>query len=149
MADITTKQAALHAAGTKTTGASHGKLCVNVFTSPNTVTWAENDRMISPYPIPVGSRLTVGSYLSHAAMGTSVTADVGLVDEDGVEIDLDGIASSTNVASAGRTIVAGGALVGAGVEYVTTQVCYPCVTLKSATPTANAQIRAEIHYLAP
>lgn len=149
MADITTKQAALHAANTKTTCASNGEPRVNVFTSPGTVTWAENDRLISPYPIPIGSRLLVGSYLSHAAMGTNVTADVGLVDANGTEIDLDGIAAGTNVAAAGRTIVAGGALVGAGVEYVTTQVSYPCITLKSATPTANAQIRAEIHYLAP
>ena len=149
MADVSTKQATLIAAGTKITGASMGKLMVNVFTSPDTVTWAQNDRLISPTPIPIGSRILATSTVCHDAMGTSVTADVGLVDEDGVAIDIDGIADGINVASAGRTQASSGALVRAGVEYVTTVVSYPCITLLDATPDANKQIRGEIHYLAP
>lgn len=149
MADITSKQAALIAANTKLTGASSGQICVNVCTSPDTVTWAQNDRLISPTPIPIGSRILASTYVVHSAMGTSVTADLGLFDVNGTAIDVDGIADGINVASAGRTLASSGVMVAGGVEYVTTQVSYPGLTLLDATPTANAQIRFEVHYLAP
>jgi len=83
-------------------------------------------------------------------MGTSIVAAIGIRDVDGVEIDLDGIAASVDVATAAaRAIANSGALVAAGVNYVTTEPSYLVMTLSGGTPTANAQIRADVEVVFP
>jgi hypothetical protein len=80
-------------------------------------------------------------------MAASVVLAVGIRDASGTEIDADGICASVSVASAGRTAINNGALVAAGVEYITTVPCEVYATLSGATPTANAQIRIEVEYV--
>jgi hypothetical protein len=151
MAEIVSKQAAKVAAGTKLTGADVGKPTVVVITSPDTAAWAQNDTIASPVIIPKGSRILPYGYASHADMGTSITLDVGLrLVSTGVAVDADGIAAAVDVATAAaRSVLNNGALVAAGVEYVTTADTYLYATLAGGTPTANAQIRIEVPFLFP
>lgn len=153
MAEIVSKQAALVAAGTKQLGPKMGvgKPTTVVITSPDTVTWAQNDTIASPVLIPKGSRILCHSYVSCADMGTSITLDVGLRKaSDGTAIDADGIAAAIDVATAAvRAVLNNGALVKDGVEYITTEDSYLYATLAGGTPGANAQLRIECHFLFP
>jgi hypothetical protein len=150
MAEQVSRQAAKVAARTKMSpNEAYGKKRVVVITSPAAVTWAQGDTLASPQLLPVGTRFTCGSKVSNAAMGTSVTLDVGIRDKNGVEIDADGIAAAMAVASAGRSALDNGALVKDGAEYVTTVPCYVYATLGGATPSANAQIRIEVEVVTP
>jgi hypothetical protein len=151
MAEQVSKQAAKVAAGTKLTGADMGKPTVVVMTSPDTVTWAQNDTLASPVIIPKGSRILPYGYASFQDMGTSITLDVGLRKvSDGTAVDADGIAAAVDVATAAaRSILNNGALVKDGVEYVTTVDTYLYATLGGGTPTANAQICITVPFLFP
>jgi len=149
MAEFDSRQAANIAAGTKMKpGEVGGKVRTLVITSPATAAWAQNDTIASGVPLPVGSRILASSIVSHAAMGTSVTMDIGLRNfATGDVIDADGIAAALNVASAGLTAANNGALVKEGAEYVTTAVTEVYATLGGAKPTDNAQFRIEIKYI--
>lgn len=150
MAEQVSRQAAKIAAGTKLKNhEALGKKSVVVITSPATVTWANGDTIASPVLLPKGTRLTAGSIVSNAAMGTSVVLDVGVRGKTGTAIDADGIAASVAVATAGRTALNNGALVAAGVEYELLEDAYVYATLSGATPTANAQIRIEVEVILP
>lgn len=151
MAEQTSREAALVAANTKLSNTVGAGVKRNIsITSPATVTWADGDTIASPILLPTGTRFTCGSYISCADMGTSIVAAVGIRDVDGVEIDLDGIAASVDVATAAaRAIANSGALVAAGVNYVTLKPSYLVLTLSGGTPTANAQIRADIEVVFP
>lgn len=152
MAEQVSRQAAKVAALTKMSNTEAlGKVSTIVITSPATVTWANGDTVASPVKLPKGTRILCGGYVSNAAMGASVVLDVGLRDATSAAaaIDADGIAAAVAVASAGRTVLNNGALVAAGVEYVTDQDSYIYATLSGATPTANAQIRIEIPVVLP
>lgn len=153
MAEQVSKQAALVAAGTKNLAPRMGvgKKVVIVFTSPDTVTWANGDTIASPYKLPKGSRILSDSYINCADMGTSITCDVGLRKaSDGTAIDADGIAAAIDVASAAvRAIANNGALVKDGVEYITTEDSYIYATLNGGTPSANAQIKIEVSVMLP
>jgi hypothetical protein len=146
MAEQVSRQAAKVAAGTKLApNEAYGKVRNVTITSPATVTWANGDTIASPVILPVGTRILCGSYISCADMGASITADIGLRDTSGTAIDLDGIAAAIDVASAAvRAVANNGALVKDGVEYVTTVPSVLVLTLNGGTPTANAQIRADI-----
>jgi len=151
MAEQVSRQAAKLVANSKL--APHealGKKRVIVITSPAAVTWAQNDTIASPVPLPVGTRILCGSYASHQDMGTSITLDVGLRDKNGTAIDADGIAAAVDVATAAaRTVLNNGALVKDGAEYVTDQISYVYATLGGGTPGANAQIRIEVEVITP
>jgi hypothetical protein len=151
MAAIVSKQAAKIAAGTKLSGADFGKKVAIVFTSPDTVTWADGDTFASGQRLPIGTRILCDSFASHADMGTSITLDVGLRNfSTGAVVDADAIAAAVDVATAAaRTAINNGAKVAAGVEYVTTEECEIYATLAGGTPTANAQIRIEVSVLVP
>jgi len=151
MAEIVSRQAAKVAARTKMSpNEAYGKKRVVVITSPATAAWAQNDTIASPQILPVGTRITSSSYASHTAFGTSVTLDVGLRHATtGVEVDLNGIAASADISAAGRTILNSGALVAAGVEYVTTVPTVVVATLTGANPTDDAQIRIEVEVITP
>lgn len=150
MAEIASKQAtrALGASGAKLLQTDFSKVRILTITSPDTVTWADGDIIASPVILPAGTRFTCGTFVSHADMGTSITLNIGIRTVAGVAIDADGIAASLDVSTASaRTIGNNGALVAAGVEYVTTVPCQVYATLAGGTPTANAQIRIEVECL--
>lgn len=155
MAERTSRQVAKLAAtatgmGKMLPSDAYGKKRVIVITSPATVTWADGDTIASGIPLPIGTRLLASSYVSNAAMGSSVVLDVGIRNfSTQAEIDADGIATGVSVSSAGRTVLNNGALVAAGVESVTTVISEVYATLRGATPTANAQIRIEVEVVTP
>lgn len=151
MAEVVSKQAAKIAAGTKLTGADYGFARTVVFTSPDTVTWADGDTLGSGIRLPIGTRVLCGGFASHADMGASIVLNVGLRNfSTGVAVDADGIAASVDVATAAaRSVLNSGALVADGVEYVTTVETEIYATLSGGTPTANAQIRIEVPVLLP
>ncbi len=151
MAEVVSKQAAKIAAGTKLTGADYGFPRTVVFTSPDTVTWANGDTLGSGIRLPVGTRILANGYASFADMGTSITLDVGLRNASTlVAVDADGIAAAVDVAAAAaRSILNSGVLVKDGVEYVTTVETEIYATLNGGTPTANAQIRIEVPVMLP
>lgn len=151
MAEIVSRQAALIAAGTKMSPPqAMGQKRVIVFTSPATAAWAQNDTIASGIPLPIGTRITCNGMASHAAMGTSVTLDVGLRNfATKTAIDADGIAAGVAVASAGRSALNSGVMVKDGAEYVTTEVAEIYATLASANPTDDAQIRIEVEVITP
>lgn len=152
MAEQVSRQAALVAAGTKMQpGVNGGKVRVAFIDSPATVTWANGDTIASPEIIPAGSRILLDSYISCQDMGTSITADLGLRNaKTGAEVDLNGIGSAIDVATAAtRAICNNGALVVDGAVYVTTVDCVAVLTLNGGTPSANAQISAQVKYVCP
>jgi hypothetical protein len=148
MAEITSRQVTARVLPGRAEPSQEGGKVRKVFiTSPAAVTWADGDTIGSGKILPAGVRFTAGSIVSHAAMAASVVLAVGIRDASGTEIDADGICASVSVASAGRTAINNGALVAAGVEYITTVPCEVYATLSGATPTANAQIRIEVEYV--
>ncbi|MBP8101708.1 MAG: hypothetical protein KAY54_07455 [Burkholderiaceae bacterium] len=148
MAEITSRQVTARVLPGRAEPSQEGGKVRKVFiTSPASVTWADGDTIGSGKILPAGVRFTAGSIASHAAMASSVVLAVGIRDASGTEIDADGICASVSVASAGRTAINNGALVAAGVEYITTVPCEVYATLSGATPTANAQIRIEVEYV--
>ena len=148
MAEIVSKQVPARVLPGRAEPSQEGGKVRKVFiTSPDSVTWANGDTIASGKILPAGVRFTAGSIASHAAMAASVVLAVGIRDASGTEIDADGICAAVSVASAGRTALNNGALVAAGVEYITTVPCEVYATLSGATPTANAQIRIEVEYV--
>lgn len=149
MTEIVSRQAAKIAAQTKLQpGEAFGKVRVAVITSPATAAWAQGDTIGSGIPIPIGSRILANGYVSNGALGTSVTLDVGIRNfKTKVAIDADGIAAAVDVAAAGRSVLNNGALLTAGVEYITTEVCELYATLGGANPTDNIQLRIEVPFL--
>lgn len=155
MAEITSREAARLAsfsAGGKMKAASSGIVRMSKITGPDTAAWAQNDTCGNRDRIPKGARL-LGAYVSNAAMGTSVTIDVGLRawtrDGTGTAIDADGIVAALAVASAQSTFNASGALVAAGAEYTVTADAEPYFTLGGANPTDDADISVVVLYVAP
>lgn len=126
----------------------YGKIMVACATTPATAAWAQNDTFNTGIIIPKGARILRSGRLSHAAMGSSVTMDVGIrAVDDGTVIDVDGIADGLDVAAAGVKELDGGSLFAAGVGYVTTEDAEVYCTLLSANPTDDAQFEVEIHFL--
>lgn len=150
MPEINSRQKTAIAAGSKVLASVQGKVECLVFTSPAAAAWAQNDTFASGMKIPKGSRLLSHSMVSHGAMAASVTIDVGLRGfTSGTVIDADGIAADVSVAAAGRTAINNGALVAAGVDYVTLEDSEVYVTIEGANPTDDIQMRFEIFYLPP
>jgi hypothetical protein len=145
MAEQVSRQAAKVAAGTKMSpNEAYGKVRVITITTPATVTWANGDTIASPVVLPVGTRLLLGSYVSNSAMGASAVMNVGLRDLAGVAISATAIASAIDMSAAARTLLANGAYVAAGIEYVTTVPSVVYATFSGATPTANAQVHIDV-----
>lgn len=153
MPEITSREAARLAstsAGGKLRSASAGVMRASVITGPDTAAWAQNDTCGNRDAIPPGSRI-VGAFVSCAAMGTSVTLDVGLrnwtADGTGTAVDADGIVAALSVSSATSAFNASGALVAAGAESVTSVWTEPYFTLGGANPTDDADIRVTVLYI--
>lgn len=152
MAEIVSREAArLATTGGKIRAASSADMRVSVITGPDTAAWAQNDTCGNRDIIPAGSRI-LGAIVSCAAMGASVTLDVGLrtwtADGTGTAVDADGIVTALAVSSAVSAYNASGALVASGAEYVTSVPTEPYFTLTGANPTDDADMRVTILYAA-
>lgn len=152
MPEIVSREATrLTTTGGKIRAASSGDVRASVITGPDTVAWAQNDTCGNRDIIPAGSRI-LGAFVSCAAMGASVTLDVGLrawtADGTGAAVDADGIVAALSVSSATSAYNASGALVAAGVESVTSVPTEPYFTLGGANPTDDADIRVTVLYVA-
>ena len=152
MPEIVSREAArLATTGGKIRAGSSGGLHASVITGPDVAAWAQNDTCGNRDIIPAGSRI-LGAFVSNAAMGASVTLDVGLrawtENGTGAAVDADGIVAALAVASAGSVFNASGALVAAGAEYVTSVPTEPYFTLAGANPTDDADIRVTVLYVA-
>ncbi len=136
----------------KLSAASSGKPRVSVITGPNIAAWAQNDTCGNRDIIPAGSRF-VGAFVNSAALGASVTMNVGIrawtPDGTGAAISASGIVSALDVSGAVNAYVSTGALVAAGAESVTTVPSEPYFTLAGANPTDDADIRVTVLYIAP
>jgi hypothetical protein len=155
MAEQTSREAARlasFAAGGKLRAVSSGIMRASKITGPDTVAWAQNDTCGNRDRIPKGARL-LGALVSNAAMGASVTLDVGVRawtrDGTGAAIDADGIVAALAVSSASSVFNASGALVAAGAEYQVSADAEPYFTLAGANPTDDADISVVVLYLAP
>ena len=155
MAEIVSRQAArivASASGYKMGAASANGMRASVITGPDTAAWAQNDTCGNRDRIPAGSRI-LGALVSCAAMGASVTLDVGLrawkEDGTGAAVDADGIVTALAVSSATSAYNASGALVASGVESVTTVDTEPYFTLAGANPTDDADIRVTVLWVGP
>jgi hypothetical protein len=153
MPEIVSREAARlasPAAGGKLRSASSGIVRCSVITGPDIAAWAQNDTCGNRDFIPPGSRI-LGAYVNCAAMGSSVTLDVGLraytPDGTGAAVDADGIVAALSVASAVNAFNASGALVAAGTDYVTAVPTEPYFTLAGANPTDDADIRVTVLYV--
>lgn len=151
MAEITSREAArLATTGGKLRAASSGELRASVITGPDTAAWAQNDTCGNRDFIPPGARI-IGAYVNCAAMGASVTLDVGLrtwtPDGTGAAVDADGIVAALAVSSATNAYNGSGALVAAGVDSVTSVATEPYFTLTGANPTDDADIRVTVMYV--
>lgn len=155
MAEQTSREAARLASSTygyKMHPTSAGDLRAARISGPATVAWAQNDTCGSRYRIPKGARI-LGAYVSCAAMGASVTLDVGLrawtADGTGTAVDADGIVAALSVSSAVNAYNSSGALCAAGAEYTTLADTEPYFTLGGANPTDDALIAVTVVYIAP
>jgi len=127
----------------------HGKISVQVATTPAVAAWAQNDTWGTGIRIPKGSRILRSGRLSHGIFGASTTMHVGIRNADTLAVvDVDGLAASLDVAAAGVKELDGGSLFAAGVAYTTVEDVEIYATLLAANPTDNAQAELEIHYLA-
>ena len=152
MPEIVSREAArLTVPGGKLSAASSAGIHASVITGPAVAAWAQNDTCGNRDCIPAGARM-IGAFVSNAALGASVTLDVGLrawtPDGTGAVVDVDGLVDGLDVSGAQSTFNASGSMVAAGVESVTTVPTEPYFTLLSANPTDNAAIRVTVLYAA-
>lgn len=153
MADILSREATLASGtgGSKMRAASSGGVHASVITGPAVAAWAQNDTCGNRDIIPAGSRI-IGATVSNAALGASVTLDVGLrvwtPDGTGAVVDVDGVVDGLDVSGAVSAFNASGSMVAAGVDAVTSVATEPYFTLLGANPTDNAAIRVTVLYIA-
>lgn len=151
MAEVNSAQAALIAAGSKIKHADHGKAEYLVMTTPATFSQlAINDTLASGQFIPKGSRI-LSVWKGNGTGTASSTCDIGLRKRDGTVVDADGLTVGADLATA-TTIdvsVGTGALVAAGVDYVTTDDVEVYLTAKGAVLAANQDVRITVEYIGP
>jgi hypothetical protein len=152
MAEISSRQATSIATLGKMRPGSADGIRASVITGPDVAAWAQNDTCGNRDRIPAGSRV-IGAFVSNAAMGSSVTLDVGLrtwtADGTGTAVDADGIVAALAVSSASSVFSGSGALVAAGAEYITAVDTEPYFTLTGANPTDDADIRVTVLWVGP
>jgi len=155
MAEIVSLEAAIVAAGNKMRNdVALGRVQVVSISSPATAAWAQNDTIASPVALPTGTRI-LGYKVFHEAMGTSVTMDIGLRQNNAAQtvVDVDGIADGLDVASAGikTDAAAAGVMINVGTNtiYRTSVATNIYATLLSANPTDDAQFRIDVYVALP
>lgn len=151
MAEVNSAQAAEIAAGRKLKHCDKGEVRRIVMTTPATFAQlAIDDTMASGQFIPKGSRI-LAVWKGHGTGTASSTADIGLRKRDGTVIDADGLSALTTLTTA-TTIdlsVGTGALVAAGVDYVTADDAEVYLTAKGAVLAANQDVRITVEYIGP
>lgn len=151
MAEVNSAQSALIAAGNKLKHCDHGKAEYLVITTPATFAQlAINDTMASGQFIPKGSRI-LSVWKGNGTGTASSTFDLGLRKRDGTVIDADGLVSSGALATATTVDVSvgNGALLAAGVDYVTTDDAEVYLTATGAVLAANQDVRITVEYIGP
>ena len=157
MAEQTSREAARIASSTfgyKMGPQSSGVVRVSRISGPATVAWAQNDTCGNRDRIPKGSRL-LGAIIRSGDMGTSITLDVGIrawtTDGTGTAVDADGIVAAADVATAAvsGSLLATGALVAAGAEYITLADVEPYFTLAGGNPTDDTLIAVDVLWVGP
>lgn len=150
MPEVNTTQAGKLIAGTKLSPhESFGRLRILASKMPSTYAQLAINDTIFIGRIPVNSRILLGARVCCAAGTASSTLDIGLrKSKDGTVIDADGIAASVNTAAAGVKDANTGALIAAGVEYVTTEEVDVYATVTGAVLAANQALKFEIPYVA-
>lgn len=151
MAEVNSKEAALIAAGSKIGVEHHGRVRTIVINTPATFTQlAIADTLASGQVIPKGSRI-IAVRKNHGTGTASSTFDLGLrgVDAAKTVIDADGLVAVSALTTATTTSLdcGNGALIAAGVDYVTTVDSEPYLTAQGAVLAANQDVRIEIDYL--
>ena len=151
MAEVNSAQAALVAAGSKIKHCDHGKVEAIVMTTPATFSQlAIGDTMASGQFIPKGSRI-LAVWNGNGTGTASSTFDLGLRKRDGTVVDADGLVALGALATA-TTIdvsVGTGALLAAGVDYVTADDVEPYLTAQGAVLAANQDVRITIQFVGP
>lgn len=151
MAEVNSAQAVEIAAGRKLKHCDKGEVRRIVITTP--ATFAElaiNDTMASGQYIPKGSRI-LAVWKGHGTGTASSTFDLGLRKRDGTVIDADGLVAVSALTTATTVDVScgTGALVAAGVDYVTTDDAEIYLTAKGAVLAANQDVRITVEYIGP
>lgn len=151
MAEVKSAQAALVAAGSKIKHCDHGDVRRLVFTTP--ATFAElaiADTLASGLYIPKGSRI-LAVWKGHGTGTASSTFDLGLRKRDGTVIDADGLVALSALTTATTIDVScgTGALVAAGVDYVTADDAEVYLTAQGAVLAANQDVRITVEYIGP
>lgn len=151
MAEVKSAQAALVAAGSKIKHCDHGDVRRLVFTTP--ATFAElaiADTLASGQYIPKGSRI-LAVWKGHGTGTASSTFDLGLRKRDGTVIDADGLVALSALTTATTIDVScgTGALVAAGVDYVTADDAEVYLTAQGAVLAANQDVRITVEYIGP
>lgn len=155
MAEIVSREAALAngtTGGSKMRAASSGGVHASVITGPAVAAWAQNDTCGNRDIIPAGARF-IGAFVNSAALGASVTMNVGIrawtPDGSGAAITANLIVSALDVSGAINTYVGTGTGVLSGVDSVTTVATEPYFTLAGANPTDDADIRVTVLWVGP
>lgn len=150
MAEVNSRTAAAVAAGTKVIPAeSYGNARWYMVRTPVTHSLAQNDVLVGGVKIPEGTIILPNILFSHAAMGASVTVDVGLRNfHTKAEIDLDGLvvgeAVSTAIAGPLAEASIDGALINDGAICLLAEDAELVVTFEAADPTDDAQFMCAI-----
>ena len=151
MAEVNSYQAAEIAAGRKLKHCDNGNVRRLVFTTPATFSQlAIGDTMASGQFIPKGSRI-LAVWKGHGTGTASSTADIGLRKRDGTVVDADGLSALTTLTTA-TTVdlsVGTGALMAAGVDYVTADDVEVYLTAQGAVLAANQDVRITVEYISP
>jgi hypothetical protein len=151
MAEVNSAQAVLVAAGNKIKHCDHGKVESIIITTPATFAQlAIGDTLASGQFIPKGSRI-LDVWKGHGTGTASSTLDIGLRKRDGTVVDADGLSALTTLTTA-TTIdlsVGTGALLAAGVDYVTADDVEVYCTAQGAVLAANQDVRIRVDYIGP
>lgn len=151
MAEVNSAQAVEIAAGRKLKHCDHGKAEYIIITTPATFAQlAIGDTMASGQFIPKGSRI-LSVWKGHGTGTASSTFDLGLRKRDGTVIDADGLValSALTIATTVDVSCGTGALLAAGVDYVTTDDAEVYLTAQGAVLAANQDVRITVEYVGP
>jgi len=153
MAEVSSKELVLTAAGNKIAHCSNGKVQTLVITTPLVFAQlAIADTMATGIIIPKGSRV-IAVRKNHGTGTASSTFDLGLRQTDAAKtvIDADGLVAVSALTTATTTSLdcGNGALIAAGIDSVTAYDAEVYLTAQGAVLAANQAVRIEVDYIGP
>lgn len=149
MAEVNTTQGAKFVAKTKLSPhESFGRKRILAAKMPTTYAQLAINDTIFLGRVPVNSRFTLNSNVGLGTGTASCVLDIGIrSSKTGTVIDADGLAVGIEATTAGNKTAASGALITAGVEYVTTEEVDVYATVRGAVLAANQPLKFEIEYV--